>query len=401
MFNKSNFSKPIRTEFQYFKLNALTLLLTFLLLLPTIFIQKVNANSTSLYASSIYKTAWETLNEKFYFKSGTNLNRWKNKFENKITDLDDAHNCINKLVKDLDDPYTRFLTREEFKEEQDIINSKLTGIGVKLSNNEPFVLDVLDGSPAEEVGIKRNDFIVAINEKSTSNLDGSQTANLIRGPIGSSLTVRVKRGNEILSKILKRKELKFKAVSGQLLDNNIALIKIDSFIPENTSNLFKEEITKFMSASGIILDLRNNAGGLLKNAVEIADMFLDEGKIVSTVNLSKTVNEFANSSQLFDSNIVILVNEHTASASEILTSALKENKRAIVIGERTFGKGLVQEIIRLPDDSALHVTIAAYFTPRGNNLNKKGIIPDLIISDEEKQLEKAKEILEKSKIALK
>ncbi len=388
----------------YLKFNLITFLIVFLLSYSTVFIQKVNANSASIYASSIYKTAWETINEKFYFKSNVNLDKWKNKFENKITDLDDAHNCINKFVKELDDPYTKFLTREEFKEEQNIINSTLTGIGVKLSNDEPLVLDVLSESPAEKNGIEQNDYILSIDGKSTNNLDGSQTANLIRGPVGSPLTIKLKRGNNVLTKTLKREELRFKAVSSKMLDNNIALIKIDSFIPENTSNLFKDEITKFMSADGIIIDLRNNSGGLLKNAIEIADMFLDKGKIVSTINLSKTVNELANSNQLYDSNIIIRVNERTASASEILTSALKENKRATVIGERTFGKGLVQEIVRLPDDSALHVTIAVYLTPNGNNLNKKGVIPDVIISDEEKQLEKAQEILytlkEKSKVAL-
>ena len=387
----------------YLKFNLITFLVVFLLSHSTIFIQKVNANSNSIYASSIYKTAWETINEKFYFKSKINLGKWKNKFENKINDLDDAHSCINKFVKELDDPYTKFLSKEEFAEEQNIINSMLCGIGVKLSSEKPFILDVLSESPAKKEGLMPNDYILAVDEKSTKNLSGSQTADLIRGEVGSSLTIKLKRGKEVLTKTLVREELKFRAVSSCLLDNNIALIKIDSFIPENTSQLVKEEITKLMSASGIILDLRNNAGGLLKNAIEIADMFLSEGKIISTINLSKTVNEYANSSQLYNSNIVILVNENTASASEILTSALKENKRAIVIGERTFGKGLVQEIVKLPDDSALHVTIAAYLTPNGNNLNKKGVIPDVVINNKEKQLEKAKEILytlkEKSKLA--
>ena len=400
MINKNKFLKLFSNELKYLKLNLLTFLVIFLLLHPTIFIQKVNANSSSIYAGSIYKTAWETINEKYYFKSKLNLERWKNKFENKIDDLNDAHNCISRLVKELNDPYTKFLSKEEFKEEQDIINSTLTGIGVKLSSQKPFVLDVLAESPAKKEGIMPNDLILAIDNKSTSNLNGSQTANLIRGPAGLPLTIKLKRGKEVLTKTIIREELKFKAVSSQLLENNIALIKIDSFIPENTSSLFKDEISKYTSADGIIIDLRNNSGGLLKNAIEIADMFLIEGKIVSTVNLTKTVNEFANSSQLYNSNIVILVNENTASASEILTSALKENKRAIVIGEKTFGKGLVQEIIKLPDDSALHVTIASYLTPSGNNLNKKGVIPDVVITNEEKQLEKAKEILEKSKIAL-
>lgn len=387
----------------YLKFNLVTFLVVFLLSSSTVFIQKVKANSNSIYANSIYKTAWETINEKYYFKSKVNLERWENKFENKIDDLDDAHNCINKLVRELDDPYTKFLSREKFQEEQDIINSTLTGIGVKLLNKKPIVLDVLAESPAEKEGIMPNDYILSVGDKSTNNLDGSQTADLIRGPVGAPFIVKLKRGEKVLTKTLRREELKFRAVSSRLLDNNIALIKIDSFLPANTSNLFKAEIIKHVSADGIIIDLRNNAGGLVKNAIEIADMLLKEGKIISTVDLSKTINDFANSSQIYNSNIVILANERTASASEILISALKENKRAIVIGKKTFGKGLVQELVRLPDDTALQITIAVYLTPNGTFINKKGIIPDVILNNEEKQLEKAREILytlkEKSKIA--
>lgn len=387
----------------YLKFNLVTFLVVFLLSSSTVCIQKVKANSNSIYANSIYKTAWETINEKYYFKSKVNLERWENKFENKIDDLDDAHNCINKLVRELDDPYTKFLSREKFQEEQDIINSTLTGIGVKLLNKKPIVLDVLAESPAEKEGIMPNDYILSVGDKSTNNLDGSQTADLIRGPVGAPFIVKLKRGEKVLTKTLRREELKFRAVSSRLLDNNIALIKIDSFLPANTSNLFKDEIIKYVSADGIIIDLRNNSGGLVKNAIEIADMLLKEGKIISTVNLSKTINDFANSSQIYNSNIVILANERTASASEILISALKENKRAIVIGKKTFGKGLVQELVRLPDDTALQVTIAVYLTPNGTFINKKGIIPDVILNNEEKQLEKAREILytlkEKSKIA--
>lgn len=387
----------------YLKFNLVTFLVVFLLSSSTVCIQKVKANSNSIYANSIYKTAWETINEKYYFKSKVNLERWENKFDNKIDDLDDAHNCINKLVRELDDPYTKFLSREKFQEEQDIINSTFTGIGVKLSNKKPIVLDVLAESPAEKEGIMPNDYILSVGDKSTNNLDGSQTADLIRGPVGAPFIVKLKRGEKVLTKTLRREELKFRAVSSRLLDNNIALIKIDSFLPANTSNLFKDEIIKYVSADGIIIDLRNNSGGLVKNAIEIADMLLKEGKIISTVNLSKTINDFANSSQIYNSNIVILANERTASASEILISALKENKRAIVIGTKTFGKGLVQELVRLPDDTALQVTIAVYLTPNGTFINKKGIIPDVILNNEEKQLEKAREILytlkEKSKIA--
>lgn len=387
----------------YIKFNLLAFLVLFLFSYSTIFIQKVNADSKDPRAYEVYNVAWNTINEKFYFKSRINLTSWENKFENKIVDLNDAHKYINKLVKELDDPYTRFLTKEEFKDEQDIINSTLIGIGVKLGGKKPVVVDVLSESPAYEEDIKQNDYILSVNNKSTFGLTPSQVASLIRGPKDTTLTVKLKRGHNVITKTLTRKELNFKPISSQLLENNIALIKIDSFIPENTSNVLKDELSKLKSAKGLILDLRNNSGGLVKNAVEIADMFLSEGKIVSTVNNYGKINEYANSSQLFNSSIIVLVNENTASASEILASALKENKRALLIGGETFGKGLVQEIVKLPDDSALHVTIAAYLTPNGKNINKVGLLPDELIYDEDKQLQRAKELLlsikDSSKIA--
>lgn len=377
----------------YLKFNTLTLLTLFLLFYSTIFVQRVSADFENSLPKQVYDTAWQIINEKFYFKSGLNLDGWQNKFENRINDLDDAHHCINKLIKVLNDPYTRFLTKDEFKDEQDIINSTLVGIGIKLSNKKPIILEILPDSPAEIEDIRPNDFLLAVNNQTTHNLSTNEVVNLLRGSKGTLLTITLKRENNILNKTLVREELKLNPVSSKMLENNIALIKIDSFISENTSKLFKDELIKLMSVNGIILDLRNNSGGLLKNAIEIADMFLSEGRIVSTVNNSVKINEYANSSKIFDSEIVILVNENTASASEILTSALKENKIATVIGERTYGKGLVQEVVKLPDESALHVTVASYLTPNGTNLNKTGITPDEIVYSNEKQIERAKEIL--------
>ena len=377
----------------FFKFNLTTFLVVFLLSSSTIYTQEVSATSTSIYPNLIYRSAWQIIDEKFYFKSRVNLDPWKDKFKNKINSLDDAHKYINKLIQELNDPYTRFLTQEEFKEEEDIMNSTLVGIGIKLGGEKPIILDVLPKSPAEKASIKPNDYILSINNKPTKGLSIKQIAALVRGPAGTAVTIKAKRGNDAYTTIVNREEFQFNTVTSTLLDNNVVLLKIGSFIPEDTSKRVKEELKKYPSAKGLILDLRNNSGGLLHNAVEIADMFLSKGKIVSTSNHTFIKNEFANSSQIFDLPMVVLVNKYSASASEIVTSALKENNRAHVIGERTFGKGLVQEIIKLPDDSALHVTIAVYLTPDGNYINKKGIIPDEVIYNSQKQLEKATEIL--------
>ena len=329
----------------------------------------------------------------FFFKSNLNTEKWETRFKDKIVTVGDAHKYISKLVKGLNDPYTRFLSCEEFKDEQDIMKSSFIGVGVKLALNKPQIIDVIPNSPADKGGIKPNDYITRINSKSTFGLTPSQVAGLLRGEKDTILQIKIKRENQTISKTLKREELNFKVISSKSLGNNIALVKIDSFIPENTSKLFREELTKVMSANGLIIDLRNNSGGLLKNAVEIADMFLSEGKIVSTTSYIEKKNQYANSNVLYNSPIVILVNENTASASEILTSALRENNKAIVIGKRTFGKGLVQEIVKLPDDSALHVTIGTYLTPSGKNINKSGITPDEVVNNNEDLIQAAKKIL--------
>ena len=378
------------------KFNLLTFFVLFLFSYSTLFIGKVSAGTETVSPEEVYQFALNIINEKFYFKSRINLDRWENRFNKKIKNLDDAHKRIDKITKELKDPYTRFLTKEQFDDEQSIINSTFIGIGVKLAFEKPVIVEVLENSPASIEGIQPYDYIVSINDKSTKLLNSTEVANLMRGPKDSTLTVGIKRKNKLIQKIVTRQELNFKAVSSKFLDNNIAFIKIESFIPENTSALFRNEISKLMSSDGLILDLRNNSGGLVKNAVEIADMFLNQGKIVSTVNNSTRTNEYANSIQLYKSNIIILVNENTASASEILAGALQENNRAILIGKRTFGKGLVQEIIKLPDDSALHVTIASYLTPNGSNINKIGLTPDEIIYDENIQIKRALEVLNNS-----
>ena len=378
---------------KYMKFNLFTFLFVFLFSYSCLFNHKVSADFETTFANEIYNTALKAINEKFFFKSNLNTEKWETRFKDKIVTVGDAHKYISKLVKGLNDPYTRFLSCEEFKDEQDIMKSSFIGVGVKLALNKPQIIDVIPNSPADKGGIKPNDYITRINSKSTFGLTPSQVAGLLRGEKDTILQIKIKRENQTISKTLKREELNFKVISSKSLGNNIALVKIDSFIPENTSKLFREELTKVMSANGLIIDLRNNSGGLLKNAVEIADMFLSEGKIVSTTSYIEKKNQYANSNVLYNSPIVILVNENTASASEILTSALRENNKAIVIGKRTFGKGLVQEIVKLPDDSALHVTIGTYLTPSGKNINKSGITPDKVVNNNEDQIQAAKKIL--------
>lgn len=341
----------------------------------------------------VFTAACKALSEKYYFNSKFDFKPYITKYEKNIENINDAYFYIEKVISKLNDPYTRFLTKDEFKDEQDIMNSRFVGIGVKLAFQKPLVLDILPKSPADISGIKENDYILAINNKSTCGLNSNGVANYLKGPRGTILKITLKRGTEILSKTVKRDEINFKSVTSETPENGIAVIKISSFIPFDTSELFKKELENVMSANALVLDLRNNSGGLLKNAVEIADMFLTEGKIVTSVQNNGNINELANSNLLFNGDVVVLVNEHTASASEILAAALKDNNRALIIGRRTFGKGLVQQIIALPDESGMHITTATYLTPNGKNINKIGIVPDKIVKDNNEQLRMAKELL--------
>lgn len=377
------------------KILSLSLFLVFILLLSAD--QKTVANiEEETKANLVYKQAIKTLKDKFYFNTNIDFNKLENK---QVKNLHEAHKEINNLVKELNDPYTRFLSKEEFKDELNVMRSSFVGIGIRLSSTKPVVVSVIEDSPAFKEGIQPKDILLKVNDKDTVNLTPLQISSLLKGEKGSSLNLKLLRGSKTLFKTVKREQLAFKTVSTKNLDDDIALIKIDSFIPQNTSYLFREELSKAMSKD-IILDLRNNTGGIFKNAIEIADMFLDEGQIVSTVTKSTKKDEKARSNDLSysqDSNIVILVNEYSASASEILASALKENKRAILIGKKTYGKGLIQEVVKLPDDSALHVTVAAYLTPSGKSINKIGITPDEIINNDKDQLARAIEILHHQK----
>ena len=355
--------------------------------------QDVTANNESIFAKEIFHRACELVNEKFYFEPKFNIKNWEEKLEEKISTIDNAYKQINKLTDKLNDPYTRHLTREEFKDERDIIKSTLVGIGVKLESKKPIILEVLPESPAYESGLIQNDYILAVNIKITKGLNSNQIGKILKGPEGSLLKIKIKRDNEILTKEITRRKFEIKAVTTKMLRDDIALLKIDSFVPENTSTVLKEELIKLMSSKGIILDLRNNSGGLFKNAIDIADAFLSKGKIVTSISKNSSANQFANAASFCDAPLVILVNENTASASEILASALRENNRAKIVGKRTFGKGLIQEVVRLPDDSALHVTVGAYLTPSGKNINKIGIVPDSISYKNEEQLQKAIEII--------
>ena len=274
-------------------------------------------------------------------------------------------------------------------EETNSIKGSLKGIGTQIAikDGKLVVISPIENSPAEKAGIKADDEILEINGESTKGISIDKAADKIRGEKGTTVTLLIKRKSEEkpLTFTIVRDEIEVKAVSVNppmetKIPENIQYIRLSSFISKNAGTELGEIIAKNRNKSGFIIDLRSNPGGLLTNAILISDMLLKGGVIVSTVDRDGYKETATASSQyLTQKPVVVLVNKGSASASEILSGALKDNRRATLVGTQTFGKGIVQEINKLPEGSGVNITIQRYLTPSGNDIHKKGITPDVII----------------------
>lgn len=375
------------------------------------FSQRILINEEKITPQKLFDKTWKIIYKDYYDPSLNHQDwvRWKNRYENKIKTEDDAKVAIDTIIASLNEPYTRFMSAKEFEDLIHSITSKIYGIGVSIhsKSGKIEVFNVIPSTPADFAGIKQGDIISAVNGKSTKGLNISEVATLVRGPENSIVEIEIIRDNKKILKKIKRKEIKIKNVKSSMLNNNIGYIQIISFMGGTTPNEFLEALENTKNAKSLIIDLRGNTGGLLDNAIFIANIFIEQGKIVDIIYRNgNTKTIFANSnSHLLNKPTVILINGASASASEILSGALKDYKKAKLIGKKTFGKGLVQKVIPLPNSTGLNLTIAKYLTPNGTDINKLGIIPDIEIGDEfdmyfetsknDIQLETAKNILSK------
>lgn len=306
-----------------------------------------------------------------------------------------AYGAIREMLKKLNDPYTRFMDPEEFKNMKIDTSGELTGVGIQLAADEKTkkltVISPIEGSPASSAGVLSKDIIIRINEKSTEGMDVNTAVNLIRGPLGTSVKLTMQRGEQVLDYELKRDRIEIHPVRYNVQKSaigDIGYIRLNQFSAPAVKEM-RDAIRKLeaQNVSGYILDLRSNPGGLLNASVDIARMWLREGGIVSTVDRQGgSDRQSANNSALTDKTMVVLVDGGSASASEILSGALQDNKRAKIVGIRTFGKGLVQSVRELSDDeSGIAVTIAKYLTPNGRDIHKHGVDPDVEIKLTEEQ----------------
>jgi len=309
---------------------------------------------------------------------------------------EEAYTAIREMLKPLDDPYTRFMDPAEFKNMQIDTSGELTGVGIQLAQDEKtkklVVVAPIENTPAAKAGVLAKDEIVKIDGTSTEGMDVDKAVTLIRGPVGSQVNLTVLRGKEQLSFKLKRDRIEIHPVRysvQQTPNSEIGYIRLTQFSANASSEMRKAiQDLEAKKVDGYILDLRSNPGGLLYSSIEIARMWLEDGAIVSTVNRQgSTDRERANHRALTDKPLVVLIDGGSASASEILSGALQDNDRAVLVGTQSFGKGLVQSVRGLGDGSGLAVTIAKYLTPAGRDINKSGIAPDVVVDLTDEQRE--------------
>lgn len=367
-------------------------------LLLLIFLGVFINDAMAFTPQSLYDEVWRLINTKYVDQTENNQDwdRWRHKYDQYIETEKDAYVAIESMLASLDDKYTRFLDPEEFKEENESIRAKLYGVGMQIGirDNVLVVIAPLEDTPAERAGLKANDEIISIDGKSTKGISVKDAANMIRGRKGTKVQLLIRRNNKDKIYDIVRDEIKIKAASQRTpFDNkvpkNIGYIRLNSFLSKNASNEILSFLDQYKDKDALILDIRSNPGGLLSNAVSISDMFIDDGAIVSTVDRDgyKEIKK-ATSHLVWKKPIVIMIDAGSASASEILSGALKDHHRAVLVGTNTFGKGLVQEINHLPGGSGINITTQKYLTPNDTDINKKGIEPDIVARNTEEDFKK-------------
>ena len=298
--------------------------------------------------------------------------------------------AINGLLQSLD-PYSAYMTPESFEGMQTETSGKFGGLGIEVGMEAGVikVISPIDNTPASKAGLKAGDYIVKINNVQVQGKSLMEAVDLMRGPIGSSIEITVRRRGVKKSLIFNiiREIIQVQSVKSELIDSNIAYIRLTSF-NENSSEQIKDKINKLNknnNLKGYILDLRNNPGGLLSQAIKISDFFLENGEIVSTKSRKASENRkwFAKKGDITNGKtLIVLINYGSASASEIVAGALKDHKRAIILGENSYGKGSVQSIIPLKNRGAIRLTIAKYYLPSGKSISEVGVTPDIEVAED-------------------
>ncbi len=343
---------------------------------------------------------WQIINHQYVDTNFNNLN-WQEVrqeyLERSYTDQEQVYDAVREMLEQLEDPYTRFMDPEEFKNMQIDTSGELTGVGIQIAKDEEtdrlIVIAPIEDTPAFAAGIIAKDIIKEIDGTDTKGMDVNEAVKLIRGKPGSKVTLTIDRAGVDKDYEIVRARIQIHPVRARISNTpigDVGYIRLTQFSAQASKEMRDaiKDLEK-QGVTGYILDLRSNPGGLLYSSIDIARMWLKEGAIVSTVDRGgERERKAANNSALTDKPLTILVDGGSASASEILSGALQDNGRAVLVGTKTFGKGLVQSVRRLGDGSGLAVTIAKYLTPSGRDIHKEGIAPDIVVELEEKERKK-------------
>ena len=321
---------------------------------------------------------------------GEVLEKINKEYVDEINQSESMDSAINGLLQSLD-PYSSYMSPEIYNEMQTETSGEFGGLGIEVSMESGVVkvISPIDDTPASKAGIKAGDYIVKINDTQVQGKSLTEAVELMRGPVGSSINLTIRRRGEkkALTFNIIREIIQIKSVKSDLLEKNIGYIRLTSF-NENSGKQIEREINKLEKDKKVkdyILDLRNNPGGLLSQAIRISDFFLEDGEIVSTKSRKTSENRkwFAKKGDLTNGKtLVVLINYGSASASEIVAGALKDHKRAILIGENSFGKGSVQSIIPLKNEGAIRITVAKYYLPSGKSISQVGVSPDIEVDED-------------------
>ncbi len=321
---------------------------------------------------------------------GEVLEKINKEYVDEIDQSESMDSAINGLLQSLD-PYSAYMSPKIFEEMQTETSGEFGGLGIEVSMEAGVVkvISPIDDTPASRAGLKAGDYIVKINDIQVQGKSLSEAVDLMRGPVGSGIELTVRRRGErkALTFNIIREVIQVQSVKSEIIDENIGYIRLTSF-NDNSSDQIEKQIKKLKkdkNLNSFILDLRNNPGGLLSQAIKISDFFLENGEIVSTKSRKKSENRkwFAKKGDITDGKtLLVLINYGSASASEIVAGALKDHKRAIIVGENSFGKGSVQSIIPLKNRGAIRLTVSKYYLPSGKSISEVGVRPDIEVNEE-------------------
>ena len=362
--------------------------------------------SQNIAPQRLFINAWRITKNSYVDETLNNQNwsKWRIRYVKHIKTIEDANIAINSMLASLNDQYSKFLQSDLFSKQKIIIDSQITGIGVLFNKSgENIVINhIMDNSPAQTADIKPGDVIISINGEKTNGLEIKNVINNIEASGNKEIDITIKRGNILINKKLKRKAIPIKTMEYKITKDNIGIITLENIMGGKAVSDFKNIIIETNNTKGIIIDLRNNYGGVLANAIQMANYMMDQGKIVSIQSRINTKYQiYSDGEKVFKNKpVVILINKNTASAAEILAGTLKDNLNAILIGERSYGKNSIQQVIPMANSTGLILTTDKYILPNGADIYRRGLTPDITIKQDtiftqknDKQLREAKKLI--------